>query len=85
MMPYTTAKAVPGNTNFDHGGEAGDHSVISKIVASHGPALSHQHISDGQSHMVFSQHPDGHQHISTGHPSFGHALEHIGIAHGADQ
>lgn len=67
-------------SDFDHGGQAGNHQIISKVVSAHGPALSHQHFSDGDTHTVVSQH-GGHQHISTGHPDFGHALEHIGIAH----
>lgn len=84
MIPYSATKPAPGNSNFDHGGEAGDHSVISKIVKQHGPALSHQHFSDGQSHMIVTQHKDAHTHISAGHPDFGHAMQHIAAAHGED-
>lgn len=83
LTPYTTTKPpAPGNSGFDHEGQAGDHSVVSTIAKEHGPAIAHAHFSDGQSHFVVSHHADGHTHISSGHPNFGHALEHIGIAHG---
>lgn len=83
MLSYSATKPAAGNSNFDHNNIAGEHSVISTVAKEHGPAISHIHFGDGSgAHHVISTHPDGHQHISTGHPNFGHALEHIGIAHG---
>ena len=71
-----------GYSMYDHDGYEGDHSAIQKIAAEHGPARAHQHFQDGMTHRVVSHHGDGHLHISKGHPTFEHAHEHIGIAHG---
>lgn len=80
-----TPNAPTHPTATDHGGEDGPHTDITKVVALHGPATHSHYTGGGGAHTVISHHADGHTHISTGHPSFGHAMEHMGVAHGAGE
>jgi hypothetical protein len=77
-----TPMAPTNPTATDHGGEAGPHTDITKVVAQHGTATHSIYSHGGGAHHVTSIHPDGHMHISTGHPSHEHASEHMAIAHG---
>lgn len=79
-----TPSAPTSPTATDHNGEAGPHNDIQKVVSQHGPAVSSIYSHGGGAHHIISIHSDGHQHISTGHPNFGHAMEHLGIAHGVE-
>jgi hypothetical protein len=83
MAFFQSSQPVPpGNSSYDHEGAEGDHSVIQKIVDEHGPAKAHTLHEEGDTDTVVSQHPDGHTHVSLGHPDAVHAIGHIAVAHG---
>lgn len=76
---------APTHSVHDHDGGDGGHNAIRGVVAKHGPAMGHQLHSNGDgTHNVTSYHATGHVHSSQNHPDFGHAHEHIGIAHGME-